>query len=315
MYMIIVFKVSDKLKEKMIAYYADKKRPKTPPYAIFQADDADSVITLYESGKVMFQGTSADIDAKMWAEMEKKLTGIRINISEGQQKLEKERKTRQEMYKLSVYGSDEVGVGDFFGPIVVTATYVAKEKADFIEKLGVRDSKIINDEKIKAITPTLMKEIPYASYTLNCQEYNEYQKKGYNMNRIKAIIHNKVLYELLQKGYPYDKIVIDQFVYPTKYFEHLKDEEHIVKNITFMTKAESVCSAVAAASCISRYIFLQEMDKLSDELHIPILKGAGEDVDKLTAEIVQKYGKNKLKEIAKCNFRNMEKYQEYLKES
>ena len=215
------------------------------------------------------------------------------------------------MYRLSVYGSDEVGVGDFFGPIVVTATYVSEEKAKFVEDLGVRDSKIITDEKIKAITPTLMKEIPYVSYVLSCKEYNDYQKRGYNMNRIKAIIHNKVLYELLQKGYPYDRIVVDQFVYPQKYYEHLKDEKNVVENITFMTKAESVCSAVAAASCISRYLFLEEMDKLSDKLHIPILKGAGEDVDKLAAEIVRKYGENKLEEIAKCNFRNIEKYKEY----
>ncbi len=313
--MIIVFKVSDKLKEKMVAYYTDKKRTKTPPYAVFQAEDADTVITLYESGKVMFQGISADVDAKMWAETEKKLTGIKINISEGKQKLEKTRKTRNELYKLSVYGSDEVGVGDFLGPIVVTATYVSKEKAAFVEKLGVRDSKIITDEKIRAITPTLMEEVPYASYTLSCKEYNEYQKRGYNMNRIKAIIHNKVLYELTKKGYPYDKIVIDQFVYPAKYFEHIKEEKNIVKDITFMTKAESVCAAVAAASCISRYIFLQELDKLSEELNMTVLKGAGEEVDKLTAQIVKKYGKEKLQEIAKCNFRNMEKYQEYLKES
>ena len=313
--MIIVYRTSEKLQKKMITYYADKKRAQTPPYAIFQAEDADTVVTLYESGKVMFQGISADIDAKMWAETEKKLTGIKINVSEGKQKLERTKKTRSEMYKLDVYGSDEVGVGDFLGPIVVTATYVSKDKAEFVEKLGVRDSKIITDEKIKAITPTLMEEIPYASYTLSCKEYNDYQKRGYNMNRIKAIIHNKVLFELTQKGYHYDKIVIDQFVYPAKYFQHVKDEKNIVKNITFMTKAESVCSAVAAASCISRYIFLQEMDKLSKKLGMTVLKGAGKDVDILTAKIVKKYGKEKLQEIAKCNFRNMEKYQEYLKES
>ena len=84
--MTIVFKVSDKLKSKMVAYYEDKKRMKTPPYAVFQADDADTIITLYESGKVMFQGISADIDAKMWAEMEEKLTGKKINIYETEKK-------------------------------------------------------------------------------------------------------------------------------------------------------------------------------------------------------------------------------------
>ena len=78
--MTIVFKVSDKLKSKMVAYYEDKKRMKTPPYAVFQADDADTIITLYESGKVMFQGISADIDAKMGAQIEEKLMSKKNNI-------------------------------------------------------------------------------------------------------------------------------------------------------------------------------------------------------------------------------------------
>ena len=245
--------------------------------------------------------------------MERKLTGTRININEGQQKIENTQKVRKQMYRLNVFGSDEVGVGDFFGPIVVTAAYVSSDKAQFVEDLGVRDSKLILDEKIKAFTPTLMKEIPYVSYVLTCKEYNDYQKRGYNMNRIKAIIHNKVLYEIIQKGYPYDRIVVDQFVYPRRYYDHVKEEKNIVRNIHFMTKAESLCSAVAAASCISRYLFLQEMDKLSEELGMTVLKGAGKEVDMLAAKIVEKYGEEKLQEIAKGNFRNMEKYKEYLK--
>ena len=64
--MTIVFSVSDNIKEKMIEFYQDKRRSKTPPYAVFQADDADTNITLYESGKVVFQGNNADIDANIW---------------------------------------------------------------------------------------------------------------------------------------------------------------------------------------------------------------------------------------------------------
>ena len=63
--MTIVFKVSEPLKRKMAKYYENKKREKTPPYAIFQAEEGGTIITLYESGKVMFQGISADIDANM----------------------------------------------------------------------------------------------------------------------------------------------------------------------------------------------------------------------------------------------------------
>ena len=64
--MTITLKVSDNTKKKMIEYFEDKKREKTPQYAVFQADEADTVVTLYESGKAVFQGISADIDANMW---------------------------------------------------------------------------------------------------------------------------------------------------------------------------------------------------------------------------------------------------------
>lgn len=73
--MTISFKVSDATKEKMIEHFQDLKRDKTPQYAIFQADEEDTVVTLYESGKVVFQGVSADIDAEFWKETEKILTG------------------------------------------------------------------------------------------------------------------------------------------------------------------------------------------------------------------------------------------------
>ena len=51
-----VLNVGDKTKEMMVEYFNDFKRIKTPPYAILQADDGDTVVTLYESGKAVFQG-------------------------------------------------------------------------------------------------------------------------------------------------------------------------------------------------------------------------------------------------------------------
>ena len=57
----ITLKVSDKTKEQMVLYFEDLKREKTPPYALFQAKDGDTVVTLYESGKVVFQGHDADL--------------------------------------------------------------------------------------------------------------------------------------------------------------------------------------------------------------------------------------------------------------
>ncbi|MCI9279579.1 MAG: ribonuclease HIII [Bacilli bacterium] len=313
--MTIVFKVSENIKKKMMAYYEDKKREKTPPYAIFQADEADTIITLYESGKAMFQGVSADIDANLWIEMEKKLNNRIIDIDEKKKEKEKYKENLEYFYSISTIGSDEVGTGDYFGPIVVTATFVSKDKIDLMNDLGVKDSKKITDDKIIKIAPTLIKEIPYVTFILNNKEYNAYQKKGYNMNKIKAILHNKVLYALTHKEekYPYDKIVVDQFVYPRKYFEHIIDAKDKVMNITFTTKAESKCASVAAASIISRYIFLKQMDDLGKDVGLDLPKGANDSVDSVGKDIVLKYGLEKLDTIAKLNFKNTDKIKKMLK--
>lgn len=304
--MTISFKVSDEIKEKMIEHYKYMKRDKTPAYAIFQAQDADTVITLYESGKVVFQGLCADIDANFWRETEKILTGKEVEEKEKKEKKEDTDKT--DYYFIDSIGSDEVGTGDYFGPMVVTASYVNKKDISFLEELGVRDSKKLTDEKILKIAEDIMKRIPYQSYILKNKEYNTMQDNGYNMNKIKAILHNKVLLNLMKKdNYIYDMVVVDQFTPPRNYYNYLKNEENVFRKITFTTKAEDKCLSVACSSIISRYIFLKETEKMGEELGAFIPKGASDLVDEFGKKIVDKYGKEKLREIAKLNFKNTEK--------
>ena len=296
--MNIVIKVNEETKQKMIEYYKDKVRDKKIPYAIFQAQEEDTVITLYESGKAMFQGTSADVDAAMWGTV----------LDNTKEKQEEQKKKDQKYHNCSSVGSDEVGTGDYFGPIVVTAAYVKKEDVEKLEKLGVGDSKKITDEKIKKITPELIKIVKYRSMILTNKEYNEKYTKDINMNKIKAILHNKALYQLMTEEKPnIDYIIVDEFARENRYYEYLNGIPTIQRNITFMTKVEDKNLAVASASIISRYIFLKEFDKLSDSLHIPLPKGAGRDVDTIGEEIVEKYGEEKLQEIAKVNFKNTDR--------
>lgn len=298
----IVFKVSDNIKTKMIDYYASLKRDKTPPYALFQATEADTIITLYESGKVMFQGMSADIDANMWKDLESSINhrNIDAELAKSEKKVEAEKDYR--FHGVPTIGSDEVGTGDYFGPIVVVATYVGKAQMNLLYELGVRDSKKLTDDKIMQIAPTIMKNIPYVSYILDNKTYND---KPTNMNQIKAILHNKVLCELLKKDkYSYEYIVVDQFCFPKAYFGYLKAVKEKVTKITFTTKAEDKCLSVAAASIIGRYIFINEFKKLSDNLKLFLKKGAGPGVDEQGAQIVKKYGQDQLYTIAKLNFKN-----------
>ena len=294
----VVLRVSEKTREKLIKFYEDKKRDKVIPYVVFQAVDGDTVITLYESGKVMFQGVSADIDANMWADID---GSTRINV-------EKVKQEDKKYYNSSSIGSDEVGTGDYFGPIVVTSCYVSKDDIPFVESLGIKDSKKLDDEKIKKVAPELIKKIKYKSVIMSNAEYNSKYSDSYNINKIKAIMHNKALWRMThEEDLQYDYIIVDEFAREARYYEYLNGKKKKKKGITFMTKAEDKNLAVACASVISRYIFLVEFDKLSDSIHIPLVKGAGSDVDKIGKEVVETYGKEKLKEIAKYNFKNTER--------
>ena len=302
-----VLMVSDKTRDMMVDYFEEFKREKTPQYALFQADDGDTVVTLYQSGKAVFQGRDADLAAAFWIETEKINSG-KAMVSSSDEKKEKKESERKIPLRISSIGSDEVGTGDYFGPIVVTATYVNKENVDFLLELGVKDSKKMSDSEIIRVVPEIIKKIPYNTFILTNKQYNDIYNSDMNMNKMKAILHNKVLSGLSNKEkYPCDYVVVDQFENPRSYYAHLKDASFKVYNITFLTKAEDQCLSVACASLISRYIFLNEIKKMSEELKLEIPKGAGDKVDEVAKVIVQKYGMDKLYNVAKMNFKNTEK--------
>ncbi|MDD7151056.1 MAG: ribonuclease HIII [Bacilli bacterium] len=299
-----VIRVDNETKKLMNDFYKDTKRDKTPPYAIFQADTGDTIVTLYESGKAMFQGVSADIEAGMWESIGKDKENIDYFIDREEVKEKKEETTIP--IDISSVGSDEVGTGDYYGPIVVTASYVNKDDIPFLTELGVKDSKKLSDEQILKIVPKIIKKIKYKTIMLSNKEYNKNYGKDMNMNKIKAVLHNKVLTEMV-KDNEYDYIVVDQFEPESSYYKHLSEVPSPLKGITFITKAEDKCLSVACSSLISRYIFVKEIDKLGDKYGIFLPKGANYYVEDVGIKLVEKYGVNVLKEVAKLNFSNTDR--------
>lgn len=289
--MNVVIKVDEETKQKMIDYYKDKLRDKKIPYAIFQAQEEDTVITLYKSGKAMFQGISADVDASMWAMLQDK----------------KEEKQEHDLYNITSIGSDEVGTGDYFGPVVVCASYVNIKDIKFLEELKVKDSKQTTDDYIRKIAPVISKKIDYELLVLSNKEYNEKYKEIKNINKIKAIMHNKVLYNIHQRHIDCKNLIIDEFSKPNSYFNYLKDVSNVEKDLIFTPKAENKNMAVATAAILARFTFLEIMDKLSDKYHEPLLKGASSEVDKQAERLIEKYGKDILEDIAKIHFINTER--------
>ena len=200
-------------------------------------------------------------------------------------------------------GSDEVGTGDAFGPIVVVAAYVEEKDLGELSSLGVRDSKELTDEEVLALAPRLMK-FPSARIVLSPTKYNKMQREGKNMNAIKALLHDHAQ-RLLAGKFPEARRYLDQFCSPALFQKYVREAGiEPLPGIQMATKGESRYPAVALASLIARARFLEEMRKMGEEEGMAFPKGAGAPVDRFLKEYLRKKGPEALERVAKLNFRN-----------
>lgn len=203
-------------------------------------------------------------------------------------------------------GSDEVGTGDVFGPIIVCSALVKLDDFKFLEDLNVRDSKKMSDREIIKLGPLLAERLTHSLIILSPSKYNNISKRpGYNLNKIKAILHNQAI---LKTSFKYDQpvpVILDKFCTENNYYNYLRDEEVVYHDINFHEKAENFHLSVAAAAIIARFAFIVTLARYRKELGITIPKGAGPKVDEVLEEILYKNGVDSLKNYAKLNYRNV----------
>ena len=292
-----VFTITDKYLEKLKTYYQKilVKSDNPNHKYLFKSDEV--TITVFNSLKVMFQGEQALEEYNKWAH----ILGFEEKIPE-----EKILGYDNQYSNLKVIGSDEVGTGDFFGPVVVSSAYVGPNDYPFLENLDIKDSKKLSDKAILEIGESLIKNISHTILITNNEKYNELIEKGFNMNKIKAYLHNHSIKKLVVKHPDYQMVILDKFTSKESYFKYLETEDTF-KNINFLTQAESIHKAVAVAAIIARYYFLKEFEKLNEELKIELPKGASAAVDAVAKVIYLKYGEEIFKKIAKLNFKNYQR--------
>ena len=285
--------------EEIKSFYSDYLLDNSGEYVYFFAKKNDVEITGYiskkENSKVTFQGDEALKEALQFDETA----------------TEMEPKVRQkEEWKFfdNQIGSDEVGVGDFFGPLIVVAAYVSWLDITTLKELGVDDSKRLSDEKIREIAPELVKRFKYSKLTISNDKYNEVISKGENLNSVKANMHNRALANLVSLYPEVDNIFVDQFCVRKTYYGYLNDDKEVkVTGIQFSTKGESFFPCVALASVIARYSFLLEMDKLKEKYGVEFPKGASNKVNDFAKSLLEKIGIEEFDKLVKKNFKN---YQE-----
>lgn len=283
--------------------YRSALKPKTPAYAVFSASVDGVTITAYQSGKVVFQGLNAEGIAKTWGTAEKKPAAAA-----------KQSPLPKNFASWNVIGSDEVGNGSYFGPVVVCACYVTKEQMPLLKELGVKDSKELSDSSIRSIASDLVHVVPYQELIVTPEKYNQIQPE-YNVNRMKVALHNQAIHLLLNKIAPVkpDAILIDQFTPEANYRNYLKKEKHpVTDNLYFATKGEQYHLSVAAASIICRTRFLEALDTAGSELGFTVPSGAGKQSDLTAARILKRGGTALLGRYAKLHFANTEKAKKLL---
>ena len=243
-----------------------------------------SVATMYFSGKLVFQG-------------KEDFTSV---IST----LKKDEGVSEQEFKPHI-GVDEVGKGDYFGPLVVVSCFVNEEFLKKVKLLGFADSKKFSDKRILGLFNTVREYPYYYSSIVYPNEYNKMTEMYKNASLLLAKQHSLVIEkgikDLEQKGIECEYVVIDQFsTSKSRVLDELGELSKKYKLIQFH-KGESDI-AVACASIIARGIFVEEWSKMNSKYDFVFPKGASNVIDNAKL-FVSRYGKEELSNVAKISFK------------
>lgn len=243
-----------------------------------------SVSIIYSSGKLVFQG-------------KEDFTSVIANIKE---------EVEEDIVEFVPHiGVDEVGKGDYFGPLVVVSCFVNEDFAKKIKLLGFGDSKKFSDVKISKFFQTVKDYPYYYSSVVKPKEYNELSSKYGNTSILLAKQHSLVienaLADLQSKGVECKHVVIDQF--SSSKSRVINELGELGKQIELEQYHKGEADiAVAAASIIARGIFLEEWEKMNSEYGFVFPKGAS-NVLYEAKQFVLKYGAEELRNVSKIGFR------------
>ena len=307
--------LNDQQIEKIINKYRNYEVSSNNDYTIFRGKIKNNTLTIYTTGKVLLQGkTVEELLIEIYKLLDLKISNeILLKNEENKGNLDNSIKLN---FGENEIGSDEVGTGDFFGGIFVCSCYLDKKNILFVKQIGVKDSKQLNDEKIRIIAKQLIKQLDFEISFISPNKYNKITENNpdMNLNKIKAIMHNAAIIKMVNKT-NCTNVILDAFCPKDKYFSYLNNQKDYYKDIIFEEKAENKYLSVACASIIARFYFLEYFDKISIETGYNLIKGASNKVDILVAKILKEKGERYLSNYAKMNYKNLNKARNILNKS
>ena len=217
-------------------------------------------------------------------------------------------------YPLSHIGCDETGSGDFFEPLCVVACYIDERDYDWLMSLNIRDPKLMTPQEVIDIAREIKDRLVYSLLILDNSHYNQMAAAGHNLANIKAKLYNQAVTNVMQKvAMKIDKKVVNQFVSPKTYYNYLKNEVIVVKDLSFEQKGEEQYLAIMCSSILSKYAFYQYFNNMSRSLKMKLPRGnTSSVVDHVAITIAQKYGKKMLLKVTKTNMTNYKRIKDVI---
>ena len=257
-----------------------------PPYTLFSGKKQGISCTVYTSLKLTVQGKN-------------KSDFIEFYLEPHILKATPFTHPAQNIDMTPRIGVDEAGKGDFFGPLCIAGVQADANQISSLIQINVRDSKSIADKEIQVLAQKIRQSCPYHVITLNPATYNDLYRKFHNLNALLAWGHATVI-ETLFKKLPCERAVIDQFGHESLVRNAVKRKDIEIELVQRHKAEEDV--VVAAASILARAAFLEGLQKLSEDVGLPLPKGATSVIG-TGKTLVKKWGKEILSQVSKVHFR------------
>lgn len=261
-----------------------------PPHTHFQGKKKGITCTLYTSWKLVVQGKEAASFIEFYLEPQL-LKTIRYGYS------------HLEIDKTPRIGVDEAGKGDFFGPLCIAGVYAGEKEVEELLRIGVKDSKRMQDSAIEKMAKLIRAKIPYHIVRISPIRYNELYSKFRNLNLFLAWGHATVI-EALYKKTGCTRALIDQFSH-LPLVEEALEKKNLPIDFSKKTKGEDD-PVVAAASILARDAFVSGIHTLSEWIGLELPKGASARVKETGKRLFLEKGATIFDQLAKKHFKTFE---------
>ncbi len=295
----IKIKIDNVTLEKMLKFYDSHRVNREDDEYVFIAKTVGCEITCFKNMTVTFHGNNATTEVAHWKKLRPK-----------------DHFDKAGHYIGSHIGVAEYGSKDYYGPICVVSCYVDENDVEWLKQFKLGHVHNLEDQEIVEIAKQIKDKILYSLLILDNIHYNSEINKGANQSNIKARLHNDAVINAMQKiQKPVEKKVATQFIASKTYFNYLKSEVVVAKDVELLENAEEYYYGVACSYVLAKYAYLQYYTKICKTLKMQLPRGTSNQVDIAGAKIVRTYGEKTLIKVAKVNLNNTKKIKEILKKA